>query len=180
MKRSPVTVRTPVIVVMKNRQIGRSSVKRIFEMHKAEKKRRRYASAYSRYENDWFIKLFSEATGFNNFNDWELRRIKELRKLIAVEYNVPINYFSVFVYKTSYDFFNWFKHNRKNAIGFFENKNNLENFSYWLSERTYSWRRRRSRYPEDFGRRWGRKLKIFNQRLGIGKDEVFDGLMVKY
>ena len=173
MKRVPAIVRTPVFIG-RSSVIGSASPKRILEMQRAEKLRRERKRVYTRYKNQWFIRLFIEATGYNDFSKYELARLKELRKLIEEDFNVPINYFSAFIYKTAYDFFSWHKHNRKNAIGFFSNQDVIKNFSYWLSEQSFSWRKRRSRYPEGFERKWGRRLNIVSQRLGIGNDEVFE------
>jgi hypothetical protein len=166
-----VIIREPVLVKGNGKH---GNAKRIIEIHRAEKKRREFKRAYSRYKNEWFIKLFTEATGYSDFDSWNINRLKEVRKQVEEEYNIPINYFSVFVYKTALAFFEWKNHTPKNCIGFFANERNMKEVSLWLSEQSFYWRKRRSRYPEDFGKRWGRKLSIVHQRLGIGKDTVFE------
>lgn len=172
MKRYPAIVREPAIV--EEPKFGKPNIQRLREMRKAEKKRRRQARAYSRYKNDYLLMLFADATGYNTLSRYELARLKALRKELEEDYNVPINYLSAYVYKTAYEFFQWTHHTRENAVGFFASKRSLERFGYWLSEQSFTWRKRNSRYPEGFEGRWGRRLNIVNQRLGIGKDEVFE------
>lgn len=176
-KRTPVIVRTPVVNNNGNgrKQIGKTNPKRFIEMRKAEQHRITQVRIYTRYKNLWFQKLFITATGFKELTDWEKMRLKELRKTVEEAHNVPINYFSVFVYKQAYEYLQWPPHKRSNAVGFFCNERGLSDFSGWLSEQSFAWRKRRSNYPSDFGKRWGRKLNIVNQVLGTGKDRVFEG-----
>ena len=155
-------------------KFGKPNVQRLKEMRRAEHHRREQVRAYSRYKNDYFIALVEDATGYKNFTKFELGRLKQLRAELEDDYNVPINYFSAYVYKTAYEFFQWTHRTRENAVGFFVSKRSLERFGYWLSEQSFTWRKRNSRYPEGFEGKWGRRLNIVNQRLGIGKDEIFE------
>jgi len=172
-KRYPAIVRSPAIME-ESSKFGKTNLDRFMQMRRAERKRQKQARVYTKYKNDYFMSLFYDATNYTDLTKYEIGRMKDLRRELEEDYNVPINYFAVYVYKTAYEFFQWMQHKRENVVGFFNSEKVLKKFGYWLSEQSYSWRRRNSRYPEGFEKKWGRRLNIVNQKLGIGKDEIFE------
>ena len=140
----------------------------------AEKKRRMNAIHYSRYKNEFFVQLIRDATKTYNWTKRDIKRAKDLRKELEVEYNIPINFFRAFVYSSTYYYLLWKYRDLdyKNYIGFVISENNLVRFANYFAKRTISWRKKRSYYPENFIEKWGSKLPVESQRVGSNDEHV--------
>ena len=156
--------RTPI----KKKDKKRSMMLRWGLMRNAENKRRKRKALYTRYKNKWFLELVREATKIEYWTDWNTNRLKTLRVLIENDYNVPLNFFSAFIYYATYKYMHWNKRARdySNYVGFIQNENTLVNFANFLSSRKMLWRKRNSRWPDDWEDRWGIKTSVKSQKLG--------------
>lgn len=140
----------------------------------AEQQRKKRKKTYEKYKNEFFLKLFIDATDYRDLTSEEKKVLRLLCNEVDEVYNIPINFYATFVYKTTYEFFSWGFHQRSNVIGFFINNDSLRNFSYWLSGQTIQWRKKCSFYPSEYGKNWGIKIPVANQKLGLGEDKVYE------
>lgn len=142
-------------------------------MRKAEKKRNNRQKTYTRYKNNFFLDLVVEATKVRYWTDWDMTRLKKLRTLIEHNYDIPINFYSAFIYYATYKYMHW-KHKRRdfgNYVGFISNESMLVQFANYACSKNMLWRKKNTRWPEDYHDRWGIKTSVKGQRLGF-KDKV--------
>jgi len=137
-------------------------------MRSAEKKRRQTIAGYTRYKNNYFLNLVVEATEREFWTDWDRNRLKKLRKLIELDYKVPINFFSAFVYFSTYKYMKWKNRDLSfnNYVGFISNEKSIVEFANFLSSRKMLWRKKNSRWPIDWEEKWGTKISVKSQKLG--------------
>lgn len=137
-------------------------------MRNAEKKRKKQKALFTRYKNKWFVSLIQEATDRIYWTDWDTKRLKQLRIIIEIDYEVPINFFSAFVFYATYKYMHW--NNRTldfgNYVGFISNERVLVEFGNFLSSRKMLWRQKNNRWPSDWEEKWGIKTSIASQKLG--------------
>ncbi len=148
-------------------------------MRKSELKRKINNRVYTRYKNNYFIELISDAINKFYWTEYEKNRLKSLRKILEEDYDIPINFFCSYIYFATYHYMSWKKRslNYKNYIGFISNEQILTEFANYVSSRPLSWRKKNSRWPEDFTDRWGLKPSIKTQKLGKRDKVVKDDLM---
>ena len=148
----------------------------------AEKKRKNKSRMFNMYKNKYFIQLICDATRVEYWKDFDTKRMKLLRNIIEVDYDVPINYFCSFVYYSTYRYMNWQNRdlNFQNYIGFLSSEFNLTNFANYLLSRNLSWRFKNSKWPEDFTDKWGLKLSIKGQKLGRKDKLIRHDIMSTY
>lgn len=137
-------------------------------MREAEVYRNKRKVKYTRYKNNYFIELIKEATTILYWTTWDITRIKNLRNILETDYDIPINFFSAFVYYTTYNYMKW-QHRKlsfDNYVGFISNENVLVSFGNFIAKKGIVWREKNSRYPVDWELKWGIKNSIKGQKLG--------------
>jgi hypothetical protein len=165
-KRTPAIRRTPV--KKKSIHNNRKTMLRWRLMRNAEYRRRESAKKYTRYKNNWFISLISEATKTQFWVDWDIKRLKNLRVLLEKNYDIPINFYSAFIYYATYKYMHWGRRDFafRNYVGFISNESVIIDFANFLSTRNMRWRKRNTRWPEDYHDKWGIKTSVKSQKLG--------------
>jgi len=148
-------------------------------MREKEKIRYKSQSQYTKYKNRWFIYLVREATKIDEWTNWDINRLRKTRYLLEEIYNIPMNFFSSFVYKTTYGFMNWEKRRKdfSNYIGFLTNKNIMREFARFIANRNIAWRSRNTRWPDDFENKWGIRTSVKSQKVGIRDKFIEDDIM---
>ena len=124
---------------------------------------------YTKYLNEYFLSIVCNATGYKSWTRLEKDRLKRIRIRITEVYNIPLNYYQVFVYRTLYRYLEWDKHDimYSNFVGFMNSDTNVLNAAKYLSNRNMIWRYRHSQYPNDFRQNWGKPVPIRYQKIGI-------------
>jgi len=137
-------------------------------MRQAEKKRASLNRTFTRYKNDWFIKLLSEATKLKYWTTWDLGRIKQLRLMLEEDFDIPMNLYSAFVYFITYSFMHWENRAKDfhNYVGFICNESSAVRFANYAANKSLLWRKKNSRWPDDFHGKWGIKTSLKGQKLG--------------
>jgi hypothetical protein len=150
-------------------------------MREAEERRRKFKHKYTRYKNNWLISLIKEATRVEMWSEWEIIRIKKLRILLEDVYCIPLNYMNAYIYFATYRYMSWSKRSPtfSNYIGFISNEGMLTEFARFLSTRSFLWRRKNARWPEDFEEKWGIRLSYKAQKLGLVDKHVKYDIMSK-
>jgi len=166
-------VRTPVPAEKKNKE--RKTVLRWRLMRNAEAERRHQSRIYTRYKNNFFIATIKEATNIEFWSKYDIARLKNLRRTLETEYNIPINFYSVFIYYSTYRYMHW-KHRDltfQNFVGFISHEGNVINVANFIRSKSLSWRKKRAKWPDDFEERWGIKTSLKTQKLG-SKDKIIE------
>ena len=148
-------------------------------MRNAELKRQKNKRQLSRYKNNYILSLVIEATRVEFWTDWNINRLKLLRLTLESDYEIPVNFFSAFVYYATYKYMNW--NNRdyeyKNYIGFISNSSMLVAFANFVGKKSLLWRKRTSKWPPDWIDKWGIPPSIRTQKLGQ-KDKLFSDTLL--
>ena len=153
-------------------------------MRNAESKRIHQKAKYTRYKNNWFLLLIKEATRIEYWTEYNIKRLKNLRIVLELDYKIPINFFSAFVYYSTYNYMHWQYRtlNFSNYIGFISNEISLVEFSNFIAKKSLSWREKNLRWPDDWVEKWGIKTSVKGQKLGkndkfVEKDIMSDEII---
>lgn len=165
MKRTPVKKET----IYDNRK----TMMRWKLMREAEKKKFLRKKKFTLYKNNWLLTLVYEATKVRFWPKWHLTRLKKFRLELENVYHIPINFYSAFVYFSTYQYLHWQRRQRdySNFVGFLCSDFNIERFARFIATRPLLWRRKNSRWPDDYHQVWGIKTSLKAQTLGI-KDKI--------
>uniref|UniRef100_A0A6M3KZI8 Uncharacterized protein n=1 Tax=viral metagenome TaxID=1070528 RepID=A0A6M3KZI8_9ZZZZ len=150
-------------------------------MRSAEQARLKRIQAYTRYRNNYFLSIIKEATNIEFWSDWNRNRLKNLRMMLEIDYKIPVNFLSAFIYYTTYKYMHWNKRGSyfENYVGFISNNRLVVEFANYLGSRSMLWRRKNSRWPIDWEDKWGVKTSVRGQKLGKHDKHVEHDIMSK-
>jgi hypothetical protein len=137
-------------------------------MKEKEGKRLKQLRLFNRYKNEWLLNLVMEATRTDYWRTWDIARLKNLRDILENDYHIPVNFFSAFVYYTTYRYMSWSGRdiNYMNYVGFLCNENSLIAFANFAGKKSILWRKKTSRWPPDWEKKWGIRTSVRIQKIG--------------